>query len=314
VLTFSASSASRPAVSVPGPAVEATRRALPTSLPLYVVEVEPRGVPSRAPDAPVFVMLHGYGGNRFTWRHWAPSLALRGRVLLVDMKGFGRAPKPDDGAYGPADLAALVVALLREMDLRRVTLVGHSLGGGVALLATLQSTGADRSRLERLVLVASAAYPQRLPPFVSFARRPRLTAALLRLIGGRRTIRLALRSIVFDARSVTEGMVAAYGDPLGTRDGLRAALDAGRVILPDDIDELSARFPEIDLPTLVLWGDHDRVVPISVGRRLAVALPRARLIVLERCGHMVPEERPRASLAAVEEFLDETTNESAAGG
>ena len=299
-------------MTAPVHGVEVARRTLPTALPLYVEEVEPTGDGARPADAPVFLMLHGYGGNLFTWRHWAPALSTRGRVLLVDMKGFGRAPKPDDGAYRPSDLAALIEALLTELDLRRVTLVGHSLGGGVALLTALRLSDGDGSRLDRLVLVASAAYPQRLPPFVSFARRPRLSTAILRLIGARRAIRIALRSIVFDEGSVSDEMVAAYGDPLRTRDGLRAALDAGRVILPDDIYELSARFPEIDLPALVLWGDHDRVVPIAVGRRLAAELPRARLVVLERCGHLMPEERPRASLAAVEAFLDETTTASEA--
>ena len=291
--------------------VGTTRRTLATALPLHVEEVEPIEGGRRNADAPVLVMLHGYGGNLFTWRHWAPTLAKRSRVLLVDMKGFGRAPKPDDGAYRPADLAALVESLLQELDLNRVTLVGHSLGGGVALLTALRLIDRKRSCLARLVLVASAAYPQRLPPFVAFARRPRLSTAVLRLVGAHRVIRMALRSIVFDEHSVTEDMVVAYGDPLRTRDGLRAALDAGRVILPDDIDELSARFPEIRVPSLVMWGDHDRVVPISVGRRLAAALPHARLVVLERCGHLVPEERPDASLAALEAFLDETSD---AGG
>lgn len=298
-------------MTAPASDVGTTRRTLTTALPLHVEEVEATGGGRRDAGAPVFVLLHGYGGNLFTWRHWAPALSERGRVLLVDMKGFGRAPKPDDGAYRPADLAALVEALLRELDLSRVTLVGHSLGGGVALLTALRLIDGESSRLARLVLVASAAYPQRLPPFVAFARRPRLSTAVLRLVGARRAIRVALRSIVFDESSVTEDMVAAYGDPLRTSDGLRAALDAARVILPEDIDELSARFPEIDMPSLVLWGDHDRVVPVSVGRRLAAALPQARLVVLERCGHLVPEELPGASLSAVEAFLDETSD---AGG
>lgn len=274
------------------------------TLPLHVIELgpDPNTEASTAPET--FLLLHGYAGSSFTWRHWAPTLARRGRVLLVDMKGFGEAPKPDDGRYGPEHLADLVVQLVRDLDLQRLTLIGHSLGGGVALIATLALRDSGERRLHRLVLVASAAYPQRLPPFVAFARRPLLSTLVIRLLGPRVVIRAALRAIVYDRSSVTEQQVTAYARPLESREGIRALLDAGRQIVPDALDELSRRFSEIDLPTLVMWGRHDRVVPLTIGVRLAADLPNARLEILEECGHMPPEELPEASLAILQSFLD----------
>jgi len=65
-------------------------------------------------------------------------------------------------------------------------------------------------------------------------------------------------------------------------------------------------YPAMTLPTLLLWGDHDRVIPLWVGQRLAEDLPRARLVVLDRCGHLPPEERPGDSWTAMSAFLDET--------
>ncbi len=76
--------------------------------------------------------------------------------------------------------------------------------------------------------------------------------------------------------------------------------------MPDDLDALNARFPELDVPTLLLWGRHDRVVPLWVGERLASDLPRAELQIFERCGHMPPEELPEETLEAVKAFLDRT--------
>jgi pimeloyl-ACP methyl ester carboxylesterase len=296
-----------PPTDEPEPAAT-TARTLPTGLPLHVTEVMRDDGMAVAEEGPaeVFVMLHGYGGASFTWRYWAPALAARGRLLLVDMKGFGAAPKPDDGAYGPVDLAALVADLIRVLDLTRVTLIGHSLGGSVALLTSFSLPADDRDRIARLVLIGAPAYRQRLPPFAHLARLPRASAALLRLVGERRVVRLVIRSIVFDRDSATEAMVDAYAAPLSTRDGVRAALDAGRMIVPDEIDELSRRFADLDLPVLLLWGDNDRVVPLSIGERLAAELPNARLVVLERCGHLPPEERPEDSLALVTSFLDDT--------
>jgi len=278
-------------------------RPVPTPLPLYVTEL---GAPGRVDDAGVFVMLHGYGASSFTWRHWAPALAKRGRVLLVDVKGFGQAPKPDDGEYAPVQLASVVSELIRQLDLYRVTLVGHSLGGGIALLTGLSLIDEPEARLARTILVASAAYKQRLPPFVHLARRPRLSTALFRLFGARRTMRYVLRSIVYDPDSVTEEMITTYARALESREGIRAALDVGRMIVPDDLDELARGYARLDVPTLLLWGDHDRVVPVAIGERLAAELPSARLVILDQCGHVPPEERPEASLEVVESFLDDT--------
>jgi pimeloyl-ACP methyl ester carboxylesterase len=255
---------------------------------------------------PTFVLLHGYAGSSYTWRYWAPRLTSRGRVLTVDLKGFGDAPKPEDGRYAPGDLADLVVALLRELDLRNVTLIGHSLGGGVALLTALRLHDSGEDRLARLVLIGSPAYRQKLPPLVPLSKVPGLTAPLLEMIGAKRAVRSVLRQIVFDPDGVTEEQVDAYARPLATREGVLAAMAAGRSIVPDDLDAMAARYPDIDVPALVLWGDHDRVVPLRIGERLASDLPNARLVVMERCGHVPPEEHPEASFAHLEDYLDGT--------
>lgn len=274
------------------------------TLPLHVSEVRPDREEDSGAIPNNFVLLHGFGGSSFTWRYWVPALARRGRVLLVDMKGFGEAPKPDDGRYSPIDLAELVTRLIRVRDLRHVTLVGHSLGGGVALIAALSEAGLDDRRIQRLVLVASPAYPQRLPPFVALAYRPRLSTILMRLLGPRRIVRGILRSIVRDRGAVSDEQVEAYTRALLAPDGVRALLDTGRQIVPASLGVLSKRFSEIDVPVLLLWGRQDRVVPLSVGERLERELQYARMEILEECGHLPPEELPEQSLAHLESFLD----------
>jgi len=268
--------------------------------------VDERGRPP-GDGTETFLLLHGYGGSSFSWRYWSPWLAERGHLLLVDLKGFGRAPRPDDDAYSPPDLAGLVCRLVEERDLRRITLVGHSLGGGVALLATLGLMDRGQAaRLHRLVLVAGAAYPQPLPPFVTLARHPRLTGALLRLAGPRPVIAQALRAIVHDRSSISESQIRGYAEPMERPGSARALLRTALRIVPDDMDALTARYPTIGLPTLLLWGRHDPAVPLWVGWRLHEAMPRSTLRVLERCGHLPAEELPGESLAALREFLEAT--------
>jgi pimeloyl-ACP methyl ester carboxylesterase len=265
----------------------------------------------REPGAGVdtFVMIHGYGGSSFSWRHWAPELARRGHVVLVDMKGHGSAPKPDDDRYGPADQAELVDRLIAERALRQVTLVGHSLGGGVVLLTALRLLDAARRTgreavLKRIVMVAGAAYEQRVPPVVPLARHPWLFMVLMRVLGANLIVRFVLRTIVYDPDSIVEEQVAGYAEPLASSDAVRALIASARRIVPENLGELTARYTELDVPTLLLWGRHDPVVPLAVGERLSRELPRARLRVLEACGHLPAEEHPDESLAILRAFLD----------
>lgn len=280
-----------------------------SKLPLFV---ETLGL-DPGPGVDVFLMIHGYGASSFTWRYWAPRLAERGHVVLVDLKGFGRAPKPNDDRYAPADQARLVLRLIEERDLRNVTLVGHSLGGGVALLVALDllGVGTDRppagpSRLRRLVIVSGAAYAQRMPPFVALADWPTLTPGLFRLVGARKVVKLALRGVVHDPAKVTADQIDGYARPLGSPDAVRVLLTTARMIEPPGLPDIIRRYPKITVPTLLIWGRQDNVVPLSVGARLAEDLPDARLHVFERCGHLPAEEVPTESLAVLERFLDET--------
>lgn len=274
-----------------------------SDLPIYV---ERLGLPP-GPGIDTFLLIHGYAASRFSWRHWMPSLAERGHVVAVDLKGFGRAPKPDDGRYSPEDQAILLDRLICRDGLDGLTLVGHSLGGGVALLTALRLLDREPARLRRLVILGGAAYEQRLPPFVGFASWPTLSGALFRLLGPNWIARHVLRTIVDDADGITAEQVHGYADPLHAAGAVRALLATARQIVPPDLASLTARYTEIGVPTLLIWGRRDPVVPLAVGQRLAQALPNARLHVLEACGHLPAEEKPRESFAVVEAFLEETS-------
>jgi pimeloyl-ACP methyl ester carboxylesterase len=269
-------------------------------LPLHVETLGPD------PDSGVdsIVLVHGYGGSSFSWRYWTPLLAKRAHIMLVDMKGFGSAPKPDDDRYGPGHQAELIYRLILQADLQRVTLIGHSLGGGVALGVALRLLDSEPGRLKRLILVASAAYKQRLPPFVALAKYRRLASTALRILGTRFVIRHVLKSIVFDASRVSDDQVLGYAKPLSSLEAHRALIDTALAIVPPDLGKMTARFEELDVPTLILWGRQDRVVPLWVGERLADQLPDASLEVLENCGHLPAEELPEESWEVLRRFLD----------
>ena len=257
------------------------------------------------------MLLHGFGANSYTWRSWIGTLAKQHEVWSVELKGHGSAPAPPDDLYSLQDHADLVHHLIVQRDLRELTLVGHSMGGGIALLVALRllegrlEEGHEKGRLEGLVLVSGAAFPQRIPPFVALASRGRLSEWGLRFFPKRLLIRRVLRSIVFDPAGVTETQVAAYAEPFYSPPHRTAMIKTAARIVPPDLKKFTRRIPEIDVPTLLLWGKHDWVVPLDVAERLLAALPRARLEVMEDCGHVPPEEFPKESLEIVLKFLRE---------
>ena len=140
---------------------------------------------------------------------------------------------------------------------------------------------------------------------MKLARFPRLAAAAFRIAGARRVVGTVLRHVVYDRSVVRPEWIDGYADPLRGAAARRALLEVARAIEPPDLETLVARYPTLDVPTLLLWGRHDPVVPLWVGERLARDLPSARLEVLEACGHLPAEEHPELSLRVLMDFLDE---------
>src|SRR5262245_64550177 len=132
-------------------------------------------------EGPPVLLIHGFGTNSFTWRHVAPDLARDHKVIAVDLKGFGRSDKPFDERYAASDQAELLTQLILDRDLHNLTIVGHSYGGGIALLLALEADTRLHGRIAKLVLLATIAYPQAIPVFFKLLDRPVLSQVGVRM-------------------------------------------------------------------------------------------------------------------------------------
>jgi pimeloyl-ACP methyl ester carboxylesterase len=249
------------------------------------------------------LLIHGFGASTFTWRRVAPDLARDHRVIAVDLKGFGQSDKPFDSRYSIYDQAELLAQLIEEKDLRDLTLVGHSYGGGIALLLALEADGRLQGRLSRLVLLDSIAYPQNIPVFFRMLDVPVVSQFGIRMVPPSVQTRVALRIAYFDDSKITAEDVEAYAAPLKTAAGKHAIIHSARQIIPEDIATLSERYKTMELPTLILWCDHDRIVPLEVGLKLRRTLPNSTIRLVEDCGHMPQEEQPDRTLELMRGFL-----------
>ncbi|HXM39501.1 MAG TPA: alpha/beta fold hydrolase [Gemmatimonadales bacterium] len=230
------------------------------------------------------VFLHGFGASLYSWRHTLPAVAAAGyRVIAFDNRGFGFSDKPAHG-YGNAAYARLVVALLDSLGISSAVLVGHSMGGAIAAEVAL----AHPDRVRGLVLIDAAGYGVRWPGVLK-AARSRVVGAITTRFRSRWITERILRSTYADPRKVTEADVDQYYAPVPAPDYGRALRG---VLREFRFDTLVGRLGALQTPTLVVWGDADRWIPLHDGSRLARELPRGAFVVVPRTGHAAAEESP----------------------
>ncbi len=249
------------------------------------------------------IFLHGLGGSLYTWRHLVGPLAPHYRLILFDLKGAGESPKPYDSKYSMFDQAELVNRFILQKNLQHITLVGHSLGGGVALLVALKLTQQEPARLSRLVLIDTIAYPQKLPGVIRMLRMPVVGWLGLHLIPDRTKVRNMMETLYFDDSKISSEDVEAYAAPLASPGAKYAFQQTARQIIPDHIDEIIGMYPQIEVPTLIIWGREDKIIPLENGVRLHQAIRNSQLIVIEHCGHDPPDEKAEKVVEALQKFL-----------
>jgi pimeloyl-ACP methyl ester carboxylesterase len=254
---------------------------------------------------PPLLLLHGLGESSFTWHEIAPALAARFRVVALDLKGFGRSEKPDDGAYAADDQAALVARFLIERNLLGVTLIGHSFGGTVALRTALAEGIAGTGRIRRIAVIGAPALPRSTPRYFDVVKAPLVPDTLMKALSPEATARLLLGEAMGGRKAlITEPMVEGYAAPYRDPAAMTAFLATARAIVAEDgAEEIARRYATLDQPTLIVWCRKDDIVPLKSGRRLKAAMPRAELVVLEGCHHLPQHERPRQLIRTLGKFL-----------
>lgn len=249
----------------------------------------------QAGAGPPVVLLHGFGGSAYTWRRVVPGLAAQHRVVAVDLNGFGWTERPSDHeAYGASGQLALVVGVLDALGLERPAVVGHSWGGGLGL----RLASAHPQRISSLVVVAGSVPTGEARRRSGTLRRWMSGVGLRTVLLREGMIRRGLRRSVRDPKVVTDDLVAGYLSRLRVEGADRAFAGLNRAAAGPVV-----ALDRLDLPVLLVWGDEDRVVPPRVGEGLEHAIPGARRVVLDRCGHLPMEEDPEGFLALVLPFL-----------
>lgn len=268
-----------------------------------------RAVYRVAGSGPTVVLIHGMVNSSRHWEAVATRLADGHRVIAPDLIGHGDSATPR-GDYSLGAHAASIRDLLTAIGVERATLVGHSLGGGVAMQFFYQFP----QRTERLVLISSGGLGDEVSPLLRAATLPG-SAALLRLA----THPAALRALVAAGaglrnRGSSSGVylqaVARALAPLQAPGSRRAFMQTLRSVIDARGQRVSARdrlYLLGDMPTLIVWGERDRTIPPSHGLRAQQAIPNCRFEVLPRAAHFPNLEDPDGLAGVLRDFLATTS-------
>ena len=253
-------------------------------------------------DPQPVVLIHGTSASLHTWEGWVRALQGRRRVITFDLPGFGLTG-PFTGDYAPDDysgdaLARFTLDLLEAMRLPRVVIGGNSLGGEVAWrVASLAP-----QRVAGLILVDASGLPFKpgVRPLGWMLARVPVLNRITEWVLPRSLVEQGLAQVYGDPRRVTPALVDRYFE-LALRAGNRHALSLRLQHLGADAG--AERIATLKLPTLILWGGRDRLIPPATAQAFAQRIAGSRVVVFDALGHVPQEEDPVRSVQPVLDFL-----------
>lgn len=249
-----------------------------------------------------FVLLHGFLSSSFSFRRLTPLLKEQYNVISIDLPPFGSSGKSNRFIYSYENLANTVISLLDHLNVKNIHLTGHSMGGQIALNVMKK----EPSLVDKGVLLCSSGYLQKMKWPVLMASRIPFFHLYVKLWLTRSGIRKNLENVVHNRELIDDEMMFGYLKPFLEDDIFKALT---RMIRDREGDLSITELKEIETPCLLVWGEHDRVVPLTTGHRLAKDLPQSRLVVLKETGHLVPEEKPDEVLQHIQQFVNSEADE-----
>lgn len=246
-------------------------------------------------QAPVVVLLHGFGASLQTWDGWAQGLSQSHRVIRLDLPGSGLSPPDPTNDYTDARSLQLLLSLLDELAVTRASLVGHSMGGRIAWTFAAKHP----ERTDKLVLIAPDGFASH---GFEYGRPMDVPASLglMRHVLPKPLLRMSLQSAYAQPDRLTDALTTRYHDLLLAPGARQAMLDRLKQTV---LQEPEPMLRQIKAPTLLVWGEADAMIPFSNARDYLKAIDGSRLVSWPQAGHLPQEEAAEVSLQALLDFL-----------
>ena len=262
-----------------------------------------------AGEGPVVMLIHGITSSWRTWENVIPVLAKNHTVIAPDLMGHGSSAKPQ-GDYSLGSFASGLRDLMIALGHERATVVGHSFGGGVAMQLSYQFP----ERVERMVLVNSGGLGREVSLLLRSATLPGAEFVLPLLFGqpALRPIGVAIGRVLGALGLRSEGDIEGIAqglNSLGNADARRAFLHTARSIMDAGGQRVNATdrlYLAQTMPSMIVWGERDPLIPADHGRHAHAAMPGSRLEVFPQAGHFPFNDDPARFAALLEDFIATT--------
>lgn len=250
------------------------------------------------------LMLHGFAANMETWHDLAPFFPEETYTLhMIDLPPHGTASRGRHHDYSIPAQAERVASFIDIMSLKQVTVIGHSMGGAIALALAIHLQELGMDRISKLVLIDAPAYPQPLPGFIKSIALPFIGPLALWLLSPEHIARNGLRAVLWNSDLVTRERINRYASTFRVPGTALALSHCARELTPPNAERLTSFYRHLDIPALIIWGQQDNIIRQTHGERLSQDIPAATFVSLLECGHNPHEELPGKTFELIEHFL-----------
>jgi pimeloyl-ACP methyl ester carboxylesterase len=236
-------------------------------------------------DKPPILLIHGFASSTYTFRRIIPLLQNQFSIIAIDLPGFGKSEKSTSFFYSFQNYAQLMIECMRQFDISNTYILAHSMGGQIALNMGIIAP----EKINKLILLCSSGYLKRAKRLLIYSSYLPFFENFIQYYVGRKEVRDHLKNVFFNHNLINEELINEFGRPLSEKGFYKALI---RLLRHREGDLLPQQLQGIQIPTLLIWGEEDLVVPIQVGQRLVKDLPDAQLITFEKTGHLITEEKP----------------------
>jgi pimeloyl-ACP methyl ester carboxylesterase len=258
------------------------------------------------PETPTILLVHGFLSSTVSFRKLIPLLREKFNVFSIDLPGFGESEKSKKFIYSLRNYGQLIVDFINELHLEKVIIIGHSMGGQIAMQAAVNAP----HLISKLILLGCSGYIKRANQFlITCSYLPFFTFGMKFWLS-RKDVRQNLLTVVYNQSLVNEELIEAYSKQFQDKNMFYSLV---RLLRQREGDFDSVHLRDVKVPALLIWGKHDRVIPLKVGNRLKNDLPNASLKVYDRAGHLLPEEIPEQLFRDICAFSEQENNQSNPG-
>lgn len=243
-------------------------------------------------DKPPIILLHGFLSSTYTFHRIIPILKDHYSVVAIDFPGFGRSEKSRSFIYSYYNYAHFVKECADYFNLDQFYVAGHSMGGQIAL----NMVNVMPDRIKGLVLLGCSGYLKKSSKIWIYSSYVPFFDRAISMYIQKKGVVNGLKNVLYNHSFITDKHIEEFGKPLADRDFYKVL---ARLLRYREGDLTSEQLKDISTPSLLLWGEEDRVVPVHIGAQLESDLPQAKMITFKETGHLITEERPNEVCKAI---------------